>query len=72
MLGPAGAPDRIRFKMGPEEGLHQFKGETEGPRAMEVSLGVAWMLREAKGADVQDQGPHTHCTLPSTLHLSDL
>lgn len=38
--------------MGPEEGLYQFKGETEAPRAMKVSLGVAWMFREAKDTDV--------------------
>lgn len=71
MLGCAGAPDRIRFKMGPEKGLYQFKGETEAPRAMKVSLGVAWMFREAKDTDVQDQGPHTHGALPSALHLSE-
>lgn len=49
-----GTPDRVRLEMGPEEGLYQFKGETEVPHAMEVSRGVAWMLRETKSTGVQD------------------
>lgn len=47
-----GTPDRVRLEMGPEEGLYQFKGETEAPHAVEVSRGVAWMLRETKSTDV--------------------
>lgn len=49
-----GTPDRVRLETGPEEGLCQFKGETEAPHAVEVSRGVAWMLRETKSTDVQD------------------
>lgn len=49
-----GTPERVRLVMGPEEGLSQFKGETEVPHAMEVSRGVAWMLRATKSTDVQD------------------
>lgn len=48
MPGPAGVPDRIRFVMRPEKGLYPFKGGTEALQAMGASLGVAWVLQEAK------------------------
>lgn len=56
--------------MRPEQGLCPFKGETEAPQAMGVSLGVAWVLREAKSMEVPTPG-HSYSSALSS-HFTSL
>lgn len=69
MPGPAGVPDTIRFVIEPEEGFYPFKGETEAPQAEGTSLGVAWVVQEAKSMEAPRPGCSCSSALSSALHL---